>query len=116
LFLETWIQVVYYVSFFLFNAGNPNTIMALAGNKADLVEARQVPAEVCYCAFYKFYVSTYISCTAEFVLVAAGSSFLKCTVILDVLHLTTAYLSKIWYVKIGKKCVDLAVDLLIQPC
>ncbi|KAF0911319.1 hypothetical protein E2562_008068 [Oryza meyeriana var. granulata] len=25
--------------------GNPNTIMALAGNKADLVEARQVPAE-----------------------------------------------------------------------
>jgi Ras-related protein Rab-5C len=25
--------------------GNPNTIMALAGNKADMVEARQVPAE-----------------------------------------------------------------------
>ncbi|KAL5225645.1 hypothetical protein ABZP36_012284 [Zizania latifolia] len=25
--------------------GNPNTIMALAGNKADLLEARQVPAE-----------------------------------------------------------------------
>jgi Ras-related protein Rab-5C len=25
--------------------GNPNTIMALAGNKADLLEARQVPAD-----------------------------------------------------------------------
>jgi len=59
-----------FFSFFLssfFNAGNPNTIMALAGNKADLVEARQVPAEVCYCASYKFYVSTHILCTAVFV-------------------------------------------------
>jgi len=25
--------------------GNPNTVMALAGNKADMLEARQVPAE-----------------------------------------------------------------------
>jgi hypothetical protein len=30
-----------------FNAGNPNTVMALAGNKADMLEARQVPVEVC---------------------------------------------------------------------
>jgi hypothetical protein len=34
-------------SFPSFNAGNSNTIVALAGNKADLLEARQVPAEVC---------------------------------------------------------------------
>ncbi|XBI77913.1 hypothetical protein VPH35_087694 [Triticum aestivum] len=27
--------------------GNPNTVMALAGNKADMLEARQVPVEVC---------------------------------------------------------------------
>jgi hypothetical protein len=77
--------------------------MALAGNKADLLEARQVPAEVCYCASYKFYILTHILCTTVFVLVAAGSSSLQCFLILDVLHLITAYLSKIWYVKVGNK-------------
>lgn len=30
--------------------GNPNMVMALAGNKADLLDARKVAAEVC--AFY----------------------------------------------------------------
>lgn len=28
-------------------AGNPNMVMALAGNKADLEEKRKVTAEVC---------------------------------------------------------------------
>jgi hypothetical protein len=30
-----------------FAVGNPNTIVALAGNKADMLDARQVAAEVC---------------------------------------------------------------------
>ncbi|XP_020404597.1 ras-related protein Rab5A, partial [Zea mays] len=30
---------------FLFNAGNSNTIVALAGNKADLLDTRQVSAD-----------------------------------------------------------------------
>lgn len=31
----------------MFLEGNANTIMALAGNKADLLDARQVEIEVC---------------------------------------------------------------------
>jgi hypothetical protein len=39
------------IPLFVSCAGNPNTIMALAGNKADLVETRQVPADVCSCPY-----------------------------------------------------------------
>jgi hypothetical protein len=37
-----------------FGVGNPNTIVALAGNKADMLDARQVPAEVCNSYFSVF--------------------------------------------------------------
>jgi hypothetical protein len=47
--VNEWAYVMLIVPVSVSYAGNPNTIMALAGNKADLLEARQVPADVCSC-------------------------------------------------------------------
>lgn len=44
-----YFQLVWVLTIFWCVVGNTNCIMALAGNKADLLEARKVSAEVCIC-------------------------------------------------------------------
>lgn len=39
--------------------GSPNTIMALAGNKADLLESRQVSAEASLFHHHFYFISYY---------------------------------------------------------